>query len=94
VPTCGSDTIDLVEAGACGNCIDQAMNTPGSSCQSYVLQDMCSSYYGGPVAQCAIPSGSCQSADCSDLSAPDASALSKCLWSACGPSGSNECPSQ
>jgi hypothetical protein len=90
VPTCGSATIDLLEAGACATCIDNAMNTPGGSCQSYVLQGSCPSYQGDPVAQCAIPAGSCQSADCTDMKAPDASALYQCLANQCG----GQCPSQ
>lgn len=97
VPTCGSTTVDLLEAGTCGTCIDQAMNAPGSPCQKYVIsQDsVCTEYSSGSVATCAIPSGSCQTADCSDLSSPPANitdagyAFYSCLWSQCG----SQCPS-
>jgi len=102
VPTCGSDTIDLVEAGTCGTCLDNAMNQPNSDCQPYILgsNGVCSESSSGAVAQCAIPAGSCQSADCSDLSSPSTNlsdagyAFYQCLWNHCGPSGTNECPSQ
>ena len=99
VPTCGSSTIDLLEAGTCGTCIDNAMNAPGSPCQQWV-QSACSEYSSGAVATCTIPSGSCQTADCSKLSSPSTNlddagyAFYTCLWSQCGPQGSNECPSQ
>jgi hypothetical protein len=101
VPTCGNDTIDLLEAGTCGTCIDQAMNQPGSVCQKYILgsNGLCSESSSGFVAQCAIPSGSCQSADCSNLSSPSTNltdagyAYVTCLWGQCGPNGTNACPS-
>ncbi len=88
VPTCGSDTIDLTEAGTCGNCIDQAMNAPGSACQPFVLQGECSTYPSSPIATCAVPSGSCQTSDCTTLAAADAG-LNGCLWGQCGSSCPN-----
>jgi hypothetical protein len=96
VPTCGNDTVSLVEAGACGACLDQAMNQPGSKCQPYVLQGTCYESSSTAPAQCAIPAGSCQSADCSDLSSPPSNlsdagfAFYSCLWQECASS----CPSQ
>jgi hypothetical protein len=95
VPTCGSETINLVEAGACGACLNQAMNAPGSTCQPYVIKGGCDEYSGSPIAQCAIPSSSCQAADCSGLKTPSTSlddagyALYACLYSAC----QGTCPS-
>lgn len=86
VPTCGSDSIDLTEAGACGTCIDQAMNVPNAPCQAIMLKDpslTCDNYQGGPIGQCAVPSGSCQTADCTVLASADAG-LQYCLWSQCG----------
>jgi hypothetical protein len=89
VPTCGSDTIDLLEAGACGSCIDQAMNQPGGNCQAAMLQnDSCYTYQGGAIATCAVPSGSCQQPDCNVLATADAG-LNACLWQQCG----SQCPS-
>ena len=98
VPTCGSDTIDLLEAGACGVCIDQAINSPGGDCQQFILgpADLCSEYPQSPVAQCAIPAGSCQTADCSQIQSPSSNtsdaglAYYACLRNKCG----SVCPSQ
>jgi len=84
VPTCGNDTVDLLEAGSCGTCIDQVMNQPGGACQSFILQgDSCYTYQGGPIAACAVPSGSCETPDCGALQAADAG-INACLWANCG----------
>jgi hypothetical protein len=91
VPTCGSDTIDLLEAGACGSCIDRMMNAPNGPCQALMLQGSCYAYSQDPIATCAVPSGSCQNADCTEMSSPDAGALYQCLWSHCGLT--SNCPS-
>jgi hypothetical protein len=94
VPTCGSDTIDLLEAGTCAACIDQMMNTPGGTCQSLMLQQgaiACSEYPSSSIAQCAIPQGTCQSPDCSNIEAADAG-LYKCLNDNC--IATSQCPSQ
>jgi hypothetical protein len=94
VPTCGTDT-PLPEAGACGVCLDQAMNTAGAPCQKWVLQGGCYEDPSSPIGQCAIPAGQCQSADCSGLSSPNPNlvdagyALFACLWSQCQGSCSN-----
>lgn len=89
-PSCGNDTVPLADAGACGACLDDAMNRPGSACQSWVLAGGCYSYVGGPIATCAVPSGSCNTPDCSGLSAPSTDdndagyGLDDCLWQQCG----------
>lgn len=89
VPTCGSDTITLAEAGACGTCLDNAMNPAGAPCQTYVLQHGCYESSSGAIAQCAIPSGQCSTSDCSGLSSPDtnlddaSAGLFTCLWQHC-----------
>ncbi|HEY2366646.1 MAG TPA: hypothetical protein VGH87_09680, partial [Polyangiaceae bacterium] len=94
VPTCGSDTVDLLEAGACGTCIDNAINAPGGPCQKYIVgpDDFCSEYPQSTLAKCAVPSGSCQTADCSEIQSPSSNttdagvAFYSCLWANCGSS--------
>ncbi len=89
VPTCGSATIELAEAGACGVCLDNAMNRAGSPCQTYVLQEGCYEDTSGAIAKCAPPSGQCATPDCTGLQTPDtnlvdaAAALYTCLWQQC-----------
>jgi len=90
VPTCQSQSIALSEAGACGVCLDNAMNRPGSPCQSWVLQGGCADEStSSPVAQCAPPSGQCTPADCSQLQSPSSDyddagyGLLSCLWQQC-----------
>jgi hypothetical protein len=91
VPTCGSETINLPEAGTCGVCLDQAMNPPNSACQPWVLAGGCYES-SSAIGQCAIPAGQCSTADCSGLSNPSTSLVSetlglyKCLWQQCGSS--------
>lgn len=86
VPTCGNDTIDLLEAGTCGSCIDQAMNQPGGPCQSFILAgNSCYTYQSGAIATCAVPSGSCEAPDCGALENADAG-INACLWANCGSS--------
>jgi len=88
VPTCGSTT-PLVDAGACGVCLDTAMNHPTSPCQAGVLQGSCYEDSTNPIAQCAIPQGQCTTPDCSGLSSPDPMlddagyAFYTCLWQQC-----------
>jgi hypothetical protein len=96
VPTCASETVDLVDAGACGACLANAMNLPNSKCQSWVLQGGCYEDSSGEIATCAIQKGQCNSADCSGLQNPSSSlttqtaGLYQCLWQECSAS----CPNQ
>lgn len=89
IPTCGNETIELAEAGTCGTCIDNAMNRPGSPCQTWVLQQGCYEDTSGAIAKCAPPSGTCATADCTGLQNPDsnlvdaAASLYTCLWQQC-----------
>jgi hypothetical protein len=89
VPTCGNDTIALAEAGACGTCLDNAMNKPSAPCQTWVLQQGCYEDPSNPIAMCAPPSGQCTAADCSGLQSPDpedddaSAGLYTCLWQEC-----------
>jgi hypothetical protein len=91
VPTCESDTVPLLEAGACGVCLHNAMNLPNSPCQQYVLAGGCGT---GAIGACATPTGSCGAFDCSGLSAPDTNledagyGLVSCLWGEC----QGQCP--
>jgi hypothetical protein len=91
VPTCESDTVTLLEAGACGTCIHNAMNLPNSECQPYVLAGGCTN---SAIAACATPTGSCGAFDCSGLSAPNTNlddagyGLLACLWGKC----QGQCP--
>jgi hypothetical protein len=89
VPTCEEQTINLAEAGACGTCLDNAMNRPNAQCQTYVLQGACYEDPSGAIGTCAPPSGTCTTPDCSGLKTPDTSlddagyAFFSCLWQEC-----------
>jgi len=96
VPTCQSESVSLAEAGACGQCFDEMMNTPGGGCQSYVLapnefnEAVCGSLTTA-ISKCAVPSGSCSTADCSGVSSPTSSDPAvqnafACLWQQCASS--------
>jgi hypothetical protein len=93
VPTCGSQSTLLADAGACGVCLDNAMNTAGSPCQQYVLQGVCFEDNSNPISKCAA-SGQCTLADCSGLSSPSTSLddagydFATCMWAQC----SGSCP--
>ena len=82
-------SVPIAEAGACGACLDQAMNAVGSACQPWVLQGGCIEDPSGSIAACAGTGTQCQTSDCSGLSAPDPSlidagyALYQCLWTTC-----------
>ena len=88
---CGSDTLDLGEAGACGACLYNAMNF-GGQCQSAVIP-VCT-WIKDDVASCAITTApaACNPADCSSLVSPPtnldpkARAALSCLWTACSSS--------
>lgn len=93
VPTCQSESVSLAEAGACGQCMDEAMNTPNGSCQAYVLaQDqygeiVCTDIKTN-VSKCTVPPGSCSTPDCSGISSPTTQdtavqSLYACLWQQC-----------
>ncbi|HEY1954991.1 MAG TPA: hypothetical protein VGH28_05250 [Polyangiaceae bacterium] len=96
VPTCGSDTVLLADAGACGQCIDQAINQTGGVCQSQALAD---TEFGSAactegadaISKCAIAPGQCQTPDCSGISSPTTTdsalqSLYSCLWQYCASS--------
>ena len=86
VPYCGSDSVPLADAGACGTCLYNAMSAPGGTCQSQLIQSDfgCDSYFQGVISACATPAGdsTCIAPDCTGLSTPDAG-LQACLWQAC-----------
>ncbi len=97
VPTCSSQSIALSEAGACGVCLDNAMNPPNAPCQTWVLQGGCADEStSSPIAECAPPTGQCTPADCSNLQAPSTDyddagyGLLSCLWQQC----QGSCPNQ
>ncbi len=87
---CGSDQVDLAEAGACGACLYGAMNY-GGACQNLVIPT-CGYEIQQDVASCAIStaSGACNAKDCTNLQSPpttlnaQAQAALSCLWSNCG----------
>ncbi|HSQ67028.1 MAG TPA: hypothetical protein VLM85_27610 [Polyangiaceae bacterium] len=88
---CGSDTVDLGDAGTCGACLYNAMNF-GGACQAAVIP-VCT-WIQDDVASCAIITApaKCNASDCSSLMSPPsnldpkAQAALNCLWTACSAS--------
>ena len=92
VPYCNTDSTPLADAGACGACLNAAMNLPNSPCQAPLVQSDfgCESYIQTDIAACATPVGdtTCISPDCSGLQSQDAGVLG-CLWQQCASSCPN-----
>jgi hypothetical protein len=89
VPSCGGSTVTLAEAGACGQCLNNAQNVPNAPCQTWVLQGACVEDSDNPASSCAVTAATCGQQDCSGLSSPSSDlddagyAFATCLWQHC-----------